>query len=74
MRGVIGSGLPRGEMVGTATLTYEGAGLVCELTFGRSPHPADRGDALLQRADKGIQSFPHTYTPWRRTRTAQERG
>jgi hypothetical protein len=51
MRGVIGSGLPRGEMVGTATLTYEGAGLVCELTFGRSPHPADRGDALLQRAD-----------------------
>jgi hypothetical protein len=51
MRGVIGSGLPRGEMVGTAVLTYEGTGLVCELRFGRSPHPEDRDDALLQRVD-----------------------
>ena len=51
MRGVIGSGLPRGEMVGVATLTYEGTGLVCELTFGKSPHPEDKGVPLLQRAD-----------------------
>jgi hypothetical protein len=67
MRGVIGTGLPRGEMVGTATLTYEGAGLVCELTFGKSGAPEDKGDPLLQRADTVtgcvFRCDPHGTTP-----------
>ena len=51
IRGVVGPGLPRGEMVGAATFTDAAHGLTCVLSFGKSPDPADRGVRLLQRGD-----------------------
>lgn len=51
MRGVVGTGMPRGEMCGAATFTAPGAGLGAEVVFGRSRDARDAGDALLQRPD-----------------------
>ena len=51
LRGIVGTGVPRGEATGSASFVAAGAGLHAEVAFGRSRAPADAADPLLQRGD-----------------------
>ena len=53
MRGIVGTGVPRGEMCGAATFTAGAAGLRAEVAFGppRGGPPAGADPAMLARGD-----------------------